>query len=80
MGPAMLIGLAGGLTVIGQMSKGQPPHPRVFLGVFIAGAGVLALAQWSPEVAQKFAGVVLTTSILTSGYDASKGAARALNR
>jgi len=80
MGPALLIGIAGGLTVIGQISKGETPHPRVFLGVFIAGAGVLAIAQWSPELAQKFAGVVLTTSLLTSGYDASKGAARALNR
>lgn len=80
MGPALLVAAAGGLTVLAQISRNKPPHPRVFLGVVIAGGGMLALGQFSPEVAAKLAGLVFTTALVTSGYDVAMGVQKALNR
>lgn len=80
MGPALLIAAAGGLTLLAQISRGNAPHPRVFIGVAIAGGGMLAIAQFSPELAAKMAGLVFTTALVTSGYDVATGVQKALNR
>lgn len=80
MGPGLVIVTASGIVILGRLSKGESPHPRIFLGAVIAGAGMLTLAQFSPEVAAKLAGVVLMTAIMTSGYDVAQGVTRALNR
>lgn len=73
MTPALLVAAAGAITIIGQIVAGKPPAPRIFIAVPIAGAGMLALAQWSPELAYRLAAVVFLTALLTSGYDVAKG-------
>jgi hypothetical protein len=80
MGPALVVASAAGLTAVGAIARGEAPKPRVFLGAAIAGAGFLLLAQYSPDVSAKLAGVVLMTALLTSGYDVATGVTRALNR
>lgn len=80
MGPALMVAAAGGLTALAAVSQGNAPHPRIFLGAAIAGAGMLALGQFAPELAGKMAGLVFTTALMVSGYDVSQGVARALNR
>lgn len=78
MGPGFTILAAGGLTVLGSIARGQAPSPRIFLGTAIAGAGILALANFQPDAAAKFAAVVFLTALLTSGYDVATGVNRAL--
>jgi hypothetical protein len=78
MGPGLTIAGAGLLTVLGSIARKQAPHPRIFLGTAVAGAGVLILAQHSPDAAAKFAAVVFLTALLTSGYDVAQGVTRAL--
>jgi hypothetical protein len=80
MGPGLTILAAGGITAIGQISRKQWPTPRIIIGTGVAGAALLIVAQSSPELAQKFATLVLITALLTSGYDVSKGVTAALNR
>jgi|CXWL01.1.fsa_nt_gi hypothetical protein len=80
MAPALLVTAAGTLTVVGQLAAGRAPSPRIFLGVAIAGAGMLGLAQAAPDAATQLATVVLITALLTSGYDVSRGIGNALNR
>lgn len=79
MGPALTIAAAGGLTIVGTIARGKAPLPRVFVGIVIAGGGVLAIAQYSPEIAAKLSAVVFLTALLTSGYDVATGAQRALS-
>lgn len=80
MSPALLIAAAGGLTVIGNIASRKAPSPRIFVGVAVAGAGMLTLAQLAPDAAQQLATVVLITALLTSGYDVARGVTAALNR
>ena len=78
--PALLVAAAGGLTVVGTIARGKAPAPRVFLGVALAGAGMVTLAQYAPEAAAQLATVVLLTALLSSGYDVARGITQALNR
>lgn len=80
MGPALQVGIAGGLTIIGAIARGDAPSPRIFVGVAVAGAGVLGLAQLAPDAARSLATVILLTALLTSGYDVARGVGSALNR
>ena len=80
MSPAWMIAGAGALTLTAQLARGQAPSPRVVIGAAVAGGALLLIAQGAPEAAGKFAGLVLTTALLTSGYDVAQGVARALNR
>lgn len=80
MTPALLIAGAAAVTALASISRGEPPHPRIFLGAAIAGAGMLLLANYTPEAAAKLAAVVFTTALLTSGYDLGHGVASALSR
>lgn len=80
MSPALLIAAAGGLTIVGNIAAKKAPSPRIFVGIAVAGAGMLGLAQLAPEAAQQLATVVLLTALLTSGYDVASGVSSALTR
>lgn len=69
MGPAFAILGAAGVTALGQAAKGKVPSPTIIVGGAVAGAAMAALAGPSPELAGKFATLVLLTALLTSGAD-----------
>lgn len=76
MGPGFAMLAVGGLTATARVVKGHKPEPAIFAGAVIAGAVLLAVAQASPELASRFAMLVVITSLLTSGADIAAGALR----
>lgn len=76
----ILVAAAGGLTVLGELARGELPRPAVFIGTAGVGLALLIAAQAAPTLAHGFAVVILLTALLTSGYDVAAGIVRALNR
>lgn len=76
MGPGLALLTAGALTATAAISRGGWPEPRIFIGSAIAGAALLGIAEVSPEVASKFATLVLITALLTSGVEVSTAVTR----
>lgn len=79
MGPGIALLAAGSITAAGAVARGGWPSPRIFVGSAIAGAALLGVAQVSPEVASRFATLVVITALLTSGYDLAVGLNRLVN-
>ena len=80
MTPSVTLAAAAALTAVGALARGQAPAPRIFVGAAVGGLALAGLAQLAPEAAVRFAGVVLLTALVTSGYDVSKGITAALAR
>lgn len=78
MGPGFTVLLAGGVTSLAYMAKGDWPPPRIFIGSAIAGTGLMAVARKYPGPAQQFASLILLTALVTSGVDVAQGLNRAL--
>ena len=76
MGPGIALLAAGALTATAAVVKGKAPSPSIFAGAAIAGGALLGLAQVSPDVASRFATLVVLTAILTSGAELALGASR----
>lgn len=75
-----MIAAAAGLTVTAALVRRQAPAPRIFVGAAVAGTALALVAHAAPTAASRFAGVVLLTALLTSGYDVAKGVNNALNQ
>ena len=73
MGPGIALLAAGAVTMAGQIAKGKTPRPRIIIGAAIAGGALVGLGQASPEVASRFATLILVTALLTSGADLATG-------
>lgn len=76
----LLVATAGGLTVLGELARGQRPRPAVFVGTAGVGFVLLIVSSSAPQVAHGFALVILLTALLTSGFDVAAGITRALSR
>lgn len=76
MGPGIALLIAGGLTMAAQASRGSAPAPRILIGSAIVGGVLVGVGQKSPELAGKFATLILVTALLTSGSDLAKAASR----
>lgn len=77
---AVLIAGAGGLTLLGELARGETPRAAVMIGTAGAGALVMLLGMANEQLAHGLALVVFLTALLTSGYDLAAGIGRALNR
>jgi hydrogenase/urease accessory protein HupE len=75
-----MIAGAAGLTAAAALARGHAPAPRIFVGAVVAGTVLAIASQAAPQAAQRFAGVVFLTALLTSGYDVAKGVNAALSR
>lgn len=80
MNPALILAAAAGVTALGALARGTTPAPRIFVGAAVGGVVLAGFASLDPQLASRFAGVVLITALLTSGYDVAKGVQSALNR
>lgn len=78
MRPAYLVLVAGAVTAAGQLATGTTPRPRILIGAGVAGLVIAAIDGPQPRVAQGLAGLILLTSILTSGAAVAQGVAKAL--
>lgn len=78
MGPGLALLTAGGISATAAIVRGGWPSPRIFIGSAIAGAALLGVAEVSPEVAGKFATLVLITAFLTSGVELSTAVTRSI--
>lgn len=76
MAPGIAILAAGGITAVAAIVRGAKPSPNVIAGAVIAGGILTAIAAQSPDVAGKYATLVLITAILTSGADIATGISR----
>lgn len=63
---------AGAIASVSSLAEGKMPPLRVGVGVFVAGALLLALADASPELAAGFGGLVLVGAILRDGIPAAR--------
>jgi len=70
---------AGALTIVGQIANGKTPAPRIIIGAFAAGTGLVLLSSAQPTIARQLGALILTTSLLTSGADVARGVISALN-
>ena len=80
MTPSITLAAAAAITAVGYLARGRTPAPRIFIGAAVAGTALALIGQAAPEAAARFAGVVLLTALLTSGYDVAQGVNAALNR
>lgn len=78
MGPGFSIAAAGALSAVAQIVRGEWPSARILVGVGIAGAALLTIAQSSPELASAFGTLVLVTSLMVNGVDVAKAVANNL--
>jgi hypothetical protein len=65
----------------GQIAAGHAPQFRPIVGIGVVGFALLAAAnsdEWAP-VASKFATLIATTALLTSGYYTAAALVRYLN-
>ena len=63
---------AGAIASVSSISSGKLPPLKIGVGVFVAGAMLLALADASPELAAGFGALVLVGSILRDGIPAAR--------
>ena len=63
---------AGAVSSVKSLSAGELPPLRVGIGVFIAGAMLLALADPAPELAAGFGFLVVTGSVLRDGIPTAR--------
>jgi len=63
---------AGAIASVSSISAGKLPPLKIGVGVFVAGAMLLALADASPELAAGFGVLVLVGSILRDGIPAAQ--------
>lgn len=63
---------AGAIASVKSISAGELPPLRVGVGVFVAGALLLALADASPQLAAGFGVLVLAGSVLRDGIPAAR--------
>ena len=76
MGPGFALLTVGAITGTAALVRGELPSSRVFAGAAIAGGVLVAVGQASPDVASRFATVVLITALLTSGVELATAAGR----
>lgn len=62
--------VSGGLVLIGGAVADKKPAPRFFVGWFVAGIGLAAVAQISPDIAGGVAVLMVITSALVYGLPA----------
>lgn len=70
---------AGAISSVESISNGELPPLSVGVGVFVAGALLLALADYSPELAAGFGALVLVGSVLRQGIPAARQIETALS-
>lgn len=63
---------AGAIASVSSISAGHLPPLRVGVGVFVAGAMLLALADASPQLAAGFGVLVLVGAVLRDGIPAAR--------
>lgn len=69
---------AGALASVDSISHGKIPPLRIGVGVFVAGAMLLALAEVNPGLAAGFGGLVLVGAVLRDGIPAARRLDKAL--
>jgi len=62
---------AGAISSVSAIAAGHAPPLKTIVGVFVAGALLLALADASPPLAAGFGVLVLTGSLLRDGIPAA---------
>ena len=74
----VLVGVtgAGALAAIDQARQGKVPSARIGVGVLAAGAMLLVLAEFAPDLAAGFGALILLTSAFVLGAGAWSGIAR----
>jgi len=63
---------AGAIASVSSISAGKLPPLKIGVGVFVAGAMLLALADVAPQLAVGFGALVLVGSILRDGIPAAQ--------
>ena len=63
---------SGAIASVSSITAGHVPPLRVGVGVFVAGALLLALAGPAPELAAGFGALVLVGSVLRDGIPAAR--------
>ena len=63
---------AGAIASVKSITNGELPPLRVGIGVFVAGALLLAMADAAPDLAFGFGALVLTGAILRDGIPAAR--------
>lgn len=70
---------AGAIASVSSLTKGELPPLKVGVGVFVAGAMLLALADVAPELAAGFGALVLVGALLRDGIPAARTLTSALS-
>lgn len=70
---------AGAIASVKSVSAGQLPPLRVGVGVFVAGAMLLALADSQPKLAAGFGLLLLTGAVLRDGIPTARQLGRAFS-
>lgn len=78
----VLIGAAGtgALVTVASIVGGDGPRFTILIGVGVVGTALLAVAEYAPELAAAFAGLVLATALFTSGGLAVRALSNYLGR
>lgn len=63
---------SGAIASVSSITKGELPPLRIGVGVFVAGALLLAMAGPAPELAAGFGALVLVGAVLRDGVPAAK--------
>jgi hypothetical protein len=61
------LGVAGIVAAVGDLSSGQAPQLRIFIGACIAGAVLAMVAEVQPELAAGLALLVLLSAAIAGG-------------
>jgi len=70
---------AGAISSVSSIAAGHAPPLKIAVGVFVAGALLLALADASPSLAAGFGALVLTGSLLRDGIPTARQLETAFN-
>jgi hypothetical protein len=62
----------GAVASVSSISAGELPPLRIGVGVFVAGAALLALADSAPELAAGFGFLLLAGAVLRDGIPAAQ--------
>jgi hypothetical protein len=73
------VGTAALFASLEHVAKGRTPPLSTYVGAAVAGVGLLALAEVSPELAAGFAGLLLVGSVLRNGVSAARTVQNALD-
>jgi hypothetical protein len=70
---------AGAIASVKPITSGQLPPLRIGVGVFVAGAMLLALADASPSLAAGFGALVLLGAVLKDGVPAAQQLSKSIS-